>query len=51
MRKTKAFTLIELLVVIFIIALLASIVAIQVNKARDKAKITRKSDISVDGRI
>ncbi|PJE58036.1 MAG: hypothetical protein COU81_02880 [Candidatus Portnoybacteria bacterium CG10_big_fil_rev_8_21_14_0_10_36_7] len=36
--KSKSFTLIELLVVIFIIALLASIVAVQVNKARWKSQ-------------
>ncbi|PJE58430.1 MAG: hypothetical protein COU81_00740 [Candidatus Portnoybacteria bacterium CG10_big_fil_rev_8_21_14_0_10_36_7] len=46
MKKNKAFTLIELLVVIFIIALLASIVSVQVSKARSKARDTkRKADI------
>ncbi|PJE58427.1 MAG: hypothetical protein COU81_00725 [Candidatus Portnoybacteria bacterium CG10_big_fil_rev_8_21_14_0_10_36_7] len=45
-RLNKAFTLIELLVVIFIIALLASIVAVQVNKARSKARdAKRKADV------
>ena len=38
MKQQRAFTLIELLVVIAIIGLLASIVVVNVNSARDKAK-------------
>jgi type II secretion system protein G len=46
MNHKKAFTLIELLVVIAIIGLLASIVVVNVNSARDKAKIAKaKSDL------
>ncbi len=41
MKQQKSFTLIELLVVIAIIGLLASIVVVNVNSARDKAKTTK----------
>lgn len=46
MKNQKAFTIIELLVVISVIGLLASVVMVSLNTARDKAKLAKaKRDI------
>jgi prepilin-type N-terminal cleavage/methylation domain-containing protein len=46
MKNNSAFTLIELLVVVAIIGLLASIVVVNVNSARDKAKVVKAVSFS-----
>lgn len=46
MKKIKAFTLIELLVSISIIGLLASLILVSVNYARDNAKVAALQEFS-----
>ncbi|MFH1173466.1 MAG: type II secretion system protein [bacterium] len=47
MRKSKSFTLIELIVVIFIIALLASIISVNLMSARKRGRDNkRKADVN-----